>query len=80
MVQRNVKYVNILGNIRQKGKQKRKAKLDFDKDKECQSEDSEPYNLNIKKGIRIRLLDLLYHRFSSITIYRFKINCIIRNN
>jgi len=73
MVQRNVKYVNILGNIRQKGKQKRKAKLDFDKD-------SEPYNLNIKKGIRIRLLDLLYHIFSSITIYRFKINCIIRNN
>ena len=55
MVQGNVKYVNILGNIRQKGKQKRKAKLDFDKDKDCQSEDSEPYNLNIKKGIRLGL-------------------------
>ncbi len=55
MVQRNVKYVNILGNIRQKIKQKSKAKLDFDKDKDCQSGDSEPYNLNIKKGIRIRL-------------------------
>ena len=49
MVQRNVKYVNILGNIRQKRKQKRKAKLDFDKHKDCQSEDSELYNLNIKK-------------------------------
>ena len=55
MVQRNVKYVNILGNIQQKRKQKRKAKLDFDKDKDCQSEDSEPYNLNIKKGIRLGL-------------------------
>ena len=55
MVQRNVKYVNILGNIRQKRKQKRKAKLDFDKDKDCQSEDSELYTLNIKKGIWIRL-------------------------
>ena len=52
MVQRNVKSVNILGNIRQKGKQKRKAKLDFDKDKDGQNEEvSEPDNLNIKKGI-----------------------------
>jgi hypothetical protein len=52
MVQRNVKYVNIIGNIRQKGKQKGKAKLDFDKDKDGQNEEvSEPDNLNIKKGI-----------------------------
>ena len=46
MVQRNVKYVNILGNIRQKGKQKRKAKLDFDNEKDDQNEEvSEPYTL-----------------------------------
>ena len=46
MVQRNVKYVNILGNIWQKGKQKRKAKLDFDNEKDDQNEEvSEPYTL-----------------------------------
>jgi hypothetical protein len=44
MVQRNVKYVNIDGNIGQKRKQQRKVKLDFDKDKDYQNlEVSESY-------------------------------------
>jgi len=32
MVIRNVKYVNINGNLEQKGKQQRRVESDFDKD------------------------------------------------